>query len=159
MGTDGEEYIDGRDGSDIIDAGAGNDTLVYDAADTLLDGGADFDTIVLSDGINLDFSDETIDTVINNIEKIDMTDNGSHTISNLSLDDILDMTATDSDGINSLTISGDLGDKVINLDTTSNGWTEVDGADSDFSDGKSYTNDSGDSITLTVDEQIDTTGI
>ncbi|WP_324172532.1 hypothetical protein [Sulfurimonas sp.] len=111
------------------------------------------DTIfTLEKGDNLDFSDANIVSIIN-VEKIDMTD-GTHTISNLSLDDIMDMTGPE----NRLEIIGDSDDKIEGLDTA--GWDET-GDTTDNIHEYSRTNGDGstDSITLTIDEQIDTTGM
>ncbi len=46
-GGDGADLISGGGGVDTIDAGSGNDTVDYDPADALVDGGEDFDTLVL----------------------------------------------------------------------------------------------------------------
>jgi hypothetical protein len=129
------------------DTGSDDDTILTDGDDAI-DTGDGVDTIRLTAEATLDF------TILENIERIDLSDNGDHNLDNLSLDDIFNMT----DDNNSLEIVGDSGDSVTNLDT--NGWTQTDSSDSDFSDGKSYTRDSdGSSLTLTVDDQIDTTGI
>jgi len=121
-----------------------------------LDAGDGFDIVVLDSGLNLDFSDASLQSIAN-IEKIDLTENGDHTINNLSLDDVLNMTDAD----NELIIEGSLTD---NVDTVSkNGWTkDTTHVDSNTSDGLNeyvYDNGSGDSITLKIDEQIDSTGL
>ena len=137
------------DGNDIVEAKTSDDVILYDSADTAIDGGAGIDTLVFVSGeSNIDF------TKLDNIEQIDLTQNGAHTLDGLTLDNVLDMTDTN----NELTIIGDAGDAVANLDTT--GWTAVDSGDTDFSDGKSYNRDSDSaSLTLTVDDQIDTSGM
>ena len=130
---------------------------MIDSNDTSIEGGTGFDTVSLENGMNLDFSDANLDTIINNIEKIDLTDNGAHVISNLSLDDVLDMTEPGK----MLTIDG-LGteDEVQTVDKT--GWTKDNSyTDTDASDGYneySYTNGT-DSVTLKIDENIDNTGL
>jgi hypothetical protein len=121
-----------------------------------LDAGDGFDIVVLDSGLNLDFNDANLESIAN-IEKINLTENGDHTINNLSLDDVLNMTDTD----NELIIEGSLTD---NVDTVNkDGWTkDTTHVDSNTSDGLNeyvYDNGAGDSITLKVDEQIDSTGL
>ena len=127
-----------------IDMGTGDDDItlnkINDSYNGKIDMGDGEDTLKLGSNLNLDFSklDE-----ISNVEKIDMTD-GSHDIK-LSLDDVLAMTDTD----NELTIEGDSEDS-LDLDTT--GWTK----DNTTDNTSTYTkNGSEDSITLTIDDQID----
>ncbi|MBR0670599.1 calcium-binding protein [Neoroseomonas soli] len=47
LGGDGADFISGGMGADSIDAGAGDDTVEYDPADPFVDGGDDFDMLVL----------------------------------------------------------------------------------------------------------------
>jgi len=47
-GFGGSDRLDGGAGKDSLDGGEGNDTLVYDAADGLVDGGAGFDILQVS---------------------------------------------------------------------------------------------------------------
>ena len=113
-------------------------------------------TLTLDMGVNLtqdiDFSN------LDNIERIDLTQNGEHHLENLSLDDVLDIT----DESNTLEIVGDANeDTVSSVDTT--GWVKDDEhTDSDSGDGLNeyvYTSDSGDSLTIKIDENIDNTGL
>nr|WP_275853321.1 cadherin-like domain-containing protein [Sulfurimonas sp. SAG-AH-194-C20] len=132
------------------DTGAGDDTILTDGDDAI-NTGAGEDTIILTQGATLDF------TLLDNIETIDLTDNGDHTLASLSLDDIVSMTDSD----NLLTITGDAGDSVSAIDTT--GWTQDAGnvdaeSNGDGTSTYQYSNGS-DSITLTVDDQIDSTGL
>jgi hypothetical protein len=131
-----------------------DEILTFDGT-TDIDAGAGFDTLTIDGDINLDFSDANMANIAN-IEKIDMAD-GQHEISNLSLDDVLDITDTN----NTLIISGDDADAVNSVNT--NGWTkDTNHTDSDASDGFNeyvYDNGSGDSITLKVEENIDHTGL
>ena len=46
-GGDGADLIAGDGGADSIDAGSGDDTVDYDPTDPFVDGGEDFDTLVL----------------------------------------------------------------------------------------------------------------
>jgi|GEM_PF-6937432 len=128
----------------------------YDSS-TAIDGGDGYDVLTLNSELSLDFSDTNMASIVN-IEKIDLTVNGNHTLSNLSLDGILSLTDTD----NTLEITGDLADSVETVDQT--GWTKNEShVDSDTTDGMNeYVYDSkttSDSITLKVDEQIDNTGL
>jgi len=132
------------------DTGIGDDTILTDGDDAI-DTGTGEDTIILTQGATLDFS------LLDNIETIDLSANGDHTISGLSLDDILG--ATDADNL--LTITGDAGDSVSAIDTT--GWTQDTaniGAESNGDGTSTYEYSKGsDTVTLTVDDQIDSTGI
>ena len=87
-----------------VPATSGNDTLLYDG--TPLDGLLGVDTIELRLGENIDFA-----TALNpsNIERIDLMPSGeNHSLSNLMLQDVLDMAGTGK----TLTILGDAGDTV-----------------------------------------------
>ena len=125
----------------------GDDSLFYSGS--AIDGGSGTDTVTLQSGISFDF------TKLDNIEKIDLAPNGDHAVTGLTLDDVVDMT----DSNNELAISGDAGDDVSTV--TKTGWTKT--ADNDNGDGThtyDYSKDgSSDSITLTVDDNINNTGL
>jgi len=128
---------------------SGNDTIAYDGS-TAIDGGTGTDTVTtLLVGGNLDF------TKLDNIETIDLTANGNHTVSNLTLNDVLNIT----DANNTLAIKGDNADNIAAVDKT--GWTKNGVAT--HSNGTStfqYSHDgTNDSITLTVDDNINNTGL
>ena len=142
----GNNVIDGGGGADTITAGAGNDTITTDGLDTI-DGGAGLDTIKLVSGITLDFSK------LHNIETIDLTANGAHTISNLKLSDVFNIT--DSNHI--LEIKGDGTDSVNAVDKT--GWTKTSGVDNGTSTTYIYHDSSSNSITLKVDDNINHTAL
>ncbi len=131
-----------------VDPSTGDDTLLYNGVDTLdaLDGN---DTVLLkyaADLDSLDFSN------LSNIEAIDLTANGDHDLSGLSLDDVFTMTDTN----NVLAILGDADDNVATVDTT--GWTKDTEIDNGTSTSYVYTsNTTADSITLTVDGTVDST--
>jgi len=120
----GNDTIDGGNAKDTINGGAGNDTIYGGAGDDvidggtgsdLIDGGDGYDTILLSDGISsLDFSKLT------DIEEIDLTNDSADTITNLTLDDVVEMTDSD----NELKITGDdsEGDSVTFKEE--DGWTK-----------------------------------
>ena len=119
------------------------------------------DTIVLTEGVNLD----TINyDNLDNIEIIDLSVNGDHTLANLKLSDIVSMTDVD----NELTILGDSGDTVgINNDLTMGteaGEWNLDTVDNGSNTTYTYSEHDGaggfsDSITLTVDDQINSSGM
>ncbi|PLY15612.1 MAG: hypothetical protein C0631_06645, partial [Sedimenticola sp.] len=105
-GTDASEIIDGMAGADVISAGSGYDEIVFDSADSVVDGGAGFDTLIVPDNDDLDFS-AIANGTIQNIEQIDLIA-GNHDITNLTVADVLDMTDSD----NLLEILGDAADSV-----------------------------------------------
>jgi VCBS repeat-containing protein len=112
-----------------------------------------FDIVNLDNDINLDFSDENLD-LINDIEMIDMHNESANSIEGLSLDDVLEMT----DDNNTLTI---MGDDVDDINITTDGWTQestTSNADTGITTYE-YSNASGQSITLNIEDQIDSTGI
>ncbi len=123
---------------------SGDDRILYDGNDIDALGGND--TIMLKPDVTLDFSK------LHNIEAIDLTPNGDHTINNLTLNDVLHIT----DDNNTLTIQGDAGDSVATVDKT--GWSETSHSDSGVVTTHVYSNGT-DSITLKVDNQIDHTGL
>ncbi len=124
----------------------GDDTLLYSGNDIDALGGVD--TIILkADGI-LDF------TKLHNVEVIDLAPNGTHTISNLTLTDVLNIT----DFNHTLTINGDSTDDVTTVDKT--GWSETSQSSAAGVTTHVYNNDTtSDSITLKVEDQIDHTGL
>ena len=133
-------------------AGSLDDIIVYDAGDSV-DGGAGIDTLELSGNLVLDFSDENMAS-IENIEKIDLSI-GDHEIS-LSLSDVLDMT----DPAHQLVITGDSSDTLhFSNDLAGSGWSQTNSTSN--GDGTTTYNysDGNDSLTLTVDENIQNTGL
>ncbi len=146
-------------GSSTVDMGSGDDTLIINEdTDTSgsIDMGRGYDTLELHSDFDLDFSNANI-AKIENLEAIDLED-GVHNIT-ISLDDVLDMTEADSNTLDVKALTND-GDSVAVVNSSGN-WsaaTVVDNSDGTHS--FEYTNSSsGDSITLTVDDQIDTTGM
>ena len=107
FGQEGNDTIDGGEGVDTIYGGSGDDTIVFDPADTI-DGGAGSDTLLISGSMNIDFSNvNSIESSrIDNIETIDLRGGGTNIVTNLTIDDVFDMTTTDSN-INTLKIIGD----------------------------------------------------
>ncbi|MFA5622011.1 MAG: VCBS domain-containing protein [Thermovirgaceae bacterium] len=90
-------------------ATAGNDTFLYDGTRSY-DGGDGTDTLVLRYGEDIDFN---TDYDIKNMEILDLASSGyGHTLDNLSVQDVLDIT----DANNDLWILGDGGDSVNIVD-------------------------------------------
>ena len=122
-------------------------TIKTDADETLtytgnsLDGYGGNDTVEVGANLVLDFSK------LDNIETIDLGENGAHSLDGLTLSDVLDMT----DANNTLTILGTDNEDEVSLNiadgwekgATTNGITE-------------YKNTADSSVTLNVQDQIDT---
>lgn len=99
-----------------VTATTGNDRLLYDGGP--LDGLAGVDTIEFRLGENLDFSASPVKPA--NIERLDLMPAGQdHSLSHLSVQDVLDMT----DSGKSLTILGDSGDSVSLKNTVGGTWS------------------------------------
>ncbi|WP_321779002.1 cadherin-like domain-containing protein [Sulfurimonas sp.] len=112
-----------------------------------------FDTVILEDGIKLDFSDDNLER-IENIEEIQM--NGNAEIIHLSLEDILDMTEPS----NSLIITGNDTDSFDASNLNESGdWTQTSMVDNGDNTTYSYSHSDGYSVELTIDEEIITTGM
>jgi len=123
IGSDGNDYIDGGNAYHIIDSGAGNDTLVFDASDTSINGGTGFDTLVMTASTTIDFT-ALVSNPVTNIEVIDLSQSGVNGDIKLSLEEVVSMT----DSHNTLTILGGAGDNVTvdsTLTKTANTSTEV----------------------------------
>lgn len=148
FGQSGNDYIDGLGGDDYILGGSGDDTIVFDVNDSFVDGGTGYDTLTLNYSDNIDF-DAIASGQLNNIEAIDLSVNGDHNISNLGINDLLDMTDTD----NELTIMGDSGDTVALIDGDGGDWLAY-GSDGAFD---LYVLQGDESLlTLMIDQDINT---
>ena len=111
IGSDYGDTLTGISGSSLKGAG-GDDTLKIDFSllkdsPTLLDGGTGSDTLINTAGGTFDFGDFT--GIINNMERIDFTGNGSDDIT-LSVDDVDELSggvslAIQVDASDSLTIT------------------------------------------------------
>ncbi|QHI66224.1 Ig-like domain-containing protein [Pseudomonas aeruginosa] len=124
------EHINGGDGSDLIFnvgtgdhvvAGNGNDTIQITATDfASIDGGAGFDTLVLANGIDLDYNAVGVGT-LSNLERIDLGkgDSGS----------VLTLTAAEVDAItdanNTLQITGENNDTLNVVGAVNTGTTQL----------------------------------
>ncbi|WP_121373614.1 Ig-like domain-containing protein [Pseudomonas aeruginosa] len=124
------EHINGGDGSDLIFnvgtgdhvvAGNGNDTIQITATDFVsIDGGAGFDTLVLANGIDLDYNAVGVGT-LSNLERIDLGkgDSGS----------VLTLTAAEVDAItdanNTLQVTGENNDTLNVVGAVNTGTTQL----------------------------------
>lgn len=108
-GLAGNDKLNGGAGADNLNGGTGSDTLIWDATDTRMDGGASTGTdtlrILAAGNLNLTTSDDRIV----NIEKIEMTNGIKNTLT-LNKTEVLDMSTTS----NTLTVMGNSTD-VVNL--------------------------------------------
>lgn len=119
--------------------------IVFDPTDKVIDGGAGIDTLVLSSGIDIDFSSYANST--KNIEKIDMTNSSAtNDLSNIKLQDILNIT--DSNKL--MTILGDTGDTVSLKSETNKVWSLA-STDATYNN---YTNNGDNSVSLKIDKDI-----
>lgn len=161
-GTDGKDVIHGGAGNDVLDGGAnkdwiygdeGNDTILFDAKDALMDGGNGIDTLLLPTGTNIDFSAlNTANNPIKNIEVIDLGTTGAHSLTNLSLQDVIDMT----DSNHTLTIIGNSADSVSvdsTLSKTGTTTETIDGSSYVF-DVYTHTNASDPTVTVKIEQDI-----
>ncbi|WP_350013361.1 Ig-like domain-containing protein [Pseudomonas asiatica] len=123
------EHINGGDGNDLIFnvgtgdhvvAGNGNDAIQITATDFVsIDGGAGFDTLVLADGIDLDYNAVGVGT-LSNIERIDLGRGNSGSV--------LTLTAAEVDAItdanNVLQITGESNDTLNVVGAVNTGTTQ-----------------------------------
>ena len=109
-GTDSGDVIGQFPGSQVIRAGAGDDTISFDPADFLIDGGGGSNDLVIveSSGNNIDI---TQPNSLANIEIIDLGGLGN----SLVLDAVSVANLSNS---NILTVTGSAGDSVLTLDDT-----------------------------------------
>ncbi|RXJ91104.1 hypothetical protein CRV01_02175, partial [Arcobacter sp. CECT 8983] len=103
-GTDADEKFDSQGNSAIINAGAGDDEIIYNPND-IIDGQEGEDTLKILGDDDIDLSD--IKSNISNIEEIDLTND---LINELIVDEQSIEDLTDNENI--LKIFGDSGDKV-----------------------------------------------
>lgn len=104
FGSDSADDIDGGAGSGSVFAFGGEDCIVFDAADAVIDGGDGVDTLAVADaGLTLDTA---LLTNIRRIEAIDLSGTGSNTVT-ATADLILDKSDTKT-----VTVVGD-GDDLV----------------------------------------------
>jgi len=152
-GTDADDYIAGTDTAESIEAGAGNDTIIFDASDDI-DGGEGLDSLLATGDMNIDFS--ALDGSISNIETINLGE-GSQNITSISVEDVLEIT---SDSVeHTLRIDGDESDSIdLNIGDSDSEWT-LGGFKTDAETGEMYqevTGGEGDStVTLEISTDIE----
>ena len=122
MAGNGNDWIDGGAGSDRILGQVGNDTIVLDTQDSLVDGGTGIDRLLLADN-SLNF-DNITDAQLTGIEILDLDTGGTGRSVTLDAQDVLDFEATtgltvdhDNNGgtalrMVDLVIQGDIADSV-----------------------------------------------
>ena len=127
-----------------------DDTLFYKQGNNV-DALGGIDTLILSNDVGIDFSSLTNADGIENIELIDLQQNGNHDLVKLSLQDVIDMT----DGNNELIIQGDSNDSIsFTNGSNSNGWVK---GGPTFNGGHNfdiYTNIHDASVTVKVEQDI-----
>ncbi len=144
-GTDKDDTLDGGAGADKIYGGLGDDTIIFDIKDVIIDGGKGEDTLQVADDI--DFTRLGTDLIVD-MEIIDLSGNGQQTIT-LDATSVQNMT----DDKNTLLINGDTDDS--NEDTvTISGWTQ--GTDSETIGDTTYNvfTDNTNSATIKVQQGI-----
>ena len=163
IGGEGNDTLYGGEGNDVLRGGAGNDTLYGGAGNDLLIGGDGDDTLVGGAGDDLVIGGAGNDTFTDQeagdiyipdfTNQIDLTP-GTHTIQNISLQDVLDITGEGEGAI--LSIIGDNADSVT-VDTSSLKFigTDVDGGV--HYDIYTTLNGNDPSVTLRIEQQINDT--
>ena len=116
-GGTGNDYLDGGTGANTLVGGAGNDKIVFSADNALMDGGDGINTLLVDTSIDFSGFDSS---VIDNMEVIDMTGNGSQSLTNLTTSDVLDIINDTVMTNKGLVINGDSADSVS---LTGNDWT------------------------------------
>ncbi|TES03361.1 Ig-like domain-containing protein [Pseudomonas aeruginosa] len=124
------EHINGGDGSDLIFnvgtgdhvvAGNGNDTIQITATDFVsIDGGAGFDTLVLANGIDLDYNAVGVGT-LSNLERIDLGKGDSGSVPTLTAAEVDAIT----DANNTLQITGENNDTLNVVGAVNTGTTQL----------------------------------
>ncbi len=120
-----------------------------EGSNALIDGGEGLDTLVIDDGMDIDFS--ALSDNISNIETINLGD-GAQNITSLSTEDVLNVTDTD----NILRIDGDSSDSIeLNTDGEDAEWT-LGNFKTDEETGATYQEATGDVCGETVTMEIST---
>jgi hypothetical protein len=111
VGGFGNDTLDGGEGGDVFRGGSGNDVLVFDANDSLIDGGFGLDTLRVADAM-VDFTQGGIPK-IQGVEQLDLrntsTGAGANTTVTLDLSSVRAMSGES----NQFMVLGDSGDKVM----------------------------------------------
>jgi Ca2+-binding RTX toxin-like protein len=115
VGGDGSDVLVGGTGADRLNGGNNNDRLTWDALDAKTDGGANTDTLLLGESLDLT---ALANTKLLNIEKIDMTGGAPDSVLTLNKSEVLAIGSG-----NTLTVLGDDGDTVSLTDVWMEGAT------------------------------------
>jgi len=122
-----------------------SDTLLYE--DNGVDGQQGVDILVLNNNENIDMP-----LLAKNIEKIDLSVNGSHEINNITLSDIVGIT----DSANDLIVFGGMDDSISLKDDGLNIWTKGTDVVENGLTYSQYTNSGDDTVVLKIYEEVDT---
>ncbi|HEL3864021.1 TPA: BapA prefix-like domain-containing protein [Stenotrophomonas maltophilia] len=124
------EHINGGDGSDLIFnvgsgdhvvAGNGDDAIQITATNFVsIDGGAGFDTLILANGIDLDYNSAGVGT-LSNIERIDLGTGDSGSVLTLTAAEVAAIT----DGNDTLQITGESNDVLNVIGAVNTGTTQL----------------------------------
>ncbi len=162
-GEGGNDTLISGGGNDIISGGAGNDTMIFDNLSfltpgngSLMDGGADFNTLVFAqnDG-NIDLT--TVNAaILKNIDLINMTSYGTNTLTvNAAAPEILAMTHAAGADTGTLFVQGDLGVDTVNM----TGWTFVGTTMDGQGDGIIYNSFTNGAATVNIEQGLNLSGV
>ena len=149
IGGSQADMLDGGAGNDKLYGGAGNDILVYDGADSKIDGGTGTDTLLFTSNTTINFSSlDSSNNPIKNIEVLDLTQ-AKVTITNLSLNDVIDMTDSNN---HTLTIQGS-GNDSVNIPIPSGNYVVAKTTSSGF-DVYTYSHTGDPTVVVKIDQDI-----
>jgi Ca2+-binding RTX toxin-like protein len=151
-GGHGNDSLISGGGLDTLHGGIGMDTITVDGNATLnVDGGADRDTLILTNRITLNLSDPNL----KGIETIDISGGSGTSITGLSLATIRNLVSPEA-GINpEFVLKSNIGDPSDNLTVTSSGFSDTGIVEGDY---RIYSgNDGTGTITLKIHSAITVT--
>lgn len=161
---DGDVALDSMvvtfDGNGTIEGTTGDDSILFSAGRDI-DGDSGTDTLILATDADINFS-LLDDGALKNIEVIDLSQNGDHSLTNLSIGNIIDMTTADPvTGHHTLTITGDSIADSVNLPSISGTTYNVSPADTTTEVGfeiYTFTDSAGidPTVVLKIETPIDT---
>jgi Ca2+-binding RTX toxin-like protein len=115
-GLDGSDTLDGAVGVDVLNGGNHDDVMIWDAADSSINGGTETvaDTLRLSGEADINLTGIS-DTLIQNVEVIDLVSGAGANVVTLAYADVLAISST----TNTLTINGNSSDQISAADSAS----------------------------------------